>query len=151
MHKDTKKTTTANKKKAQGDMEDGLTGSCHACKRHRKELIKSLSKRSGSRNRKKRKAVKDTLKINGQWIVTLNEESEWGIQDDSRSSSLSELTMSLREMVKSALPKDEFGLSPCCQRAIQMGMLNKQLKNRNFCLQKTGTEEIDQESSTQES
>ena len=66
MHKDTKKTTTANKKKAQGDMEDGLTGSCHACKRHKKELIKSLSKRSGSRNRKKRKAVKDTLKINGQ-------------------------------------------------------------------------------------
>lgn len=54
------------KKKAQGDMEDGLTGSCHACKRHKKELIKSLSKRSGSRNRKKRKAVKDTLKINGQ-------------------------------------------------------------------------------------
>ena len=47
-------------------MEDGLTGSCHAYKRHRKELIKSLSKRSGSRNRKKRKAVKDTLKINGQ-------------------------------------------------------------------------------------
>ena len=71
-------------------MEDGLTSSYSACKRHRKELIKSLSRRSGSRNRKKRKAVKDTLKINGQWIVTLKEESKWGIQDDSGSSILSE-------------------------------------------------------------